>query len=213
MLYRRGTVILYKSENTKRLEWRFSALLGRDASRGTLRANSAELAFQRAIVRWKQKRRFTYISSCTEGDFCELRVDGVLRSSSGKYLKSGHLAEQSCMHEAAQQKEESTVPKRLSDTGAFEALGESGPRLTRKFSFAQAAPNGQVVCFSPGCDPDRRQIGHQSTRRSGAGNAGCAGTDGPYLCRTAWQYVLSDVRQQRFLGSLQRQTTSKQQQR
>ena len=69
------------------------------------------------------------------------------------------------------------------------------------------------VPFSPGCDPDRRQIGHQSTRRSVAGNAGCAGTDGPYLCRTAWQYVLSDVRQQSFLGSLHRQTTFKQQQR
>ena len=54
------------------------------------------------------------------------------------------------------------------------------------------------VPFLAGIDPDRRQIGHQSTRRSGAGNAGCAGTDGPYLCRTAWQYILSDVRQQVF---------------
>ena len=67
--------------------------------------------------------------------------------------------------------------------------------------------------FSLRCDPDRRRIGQQSTRRSGAGNARCAGTDGPYLCRTAWQYMLADVRQQNFLGSLQRQTTSKQQQR
>jgi spore coat protein A, manganese oxidase len=60
-------------------------------------------------------------------------------------------------HVVRKEKEESTVPKRLSDMSAFEALGESGPRLTRKFGFSQAAPNGQVVWAINGkvFDPSR----------------------------------------------------------
>ena len=48
-------------------------------------------------------------------------------------------------HVVRKEKEESTVPKRLSDMSAFEALGGSNARLTRKFYFTQAAPNGRVV--------------------------------------------------------------------
>src|SRR5215216_2635951 len=60
-------------------------------------------------------------------------------------------------HVVRKEKEESTVPKRLSDMSAFEALGKSGPRLTRKFSFTRAAPNGQVVWAINGkvFDPSR----------------------------------------------------------
>jgi spore coat protein A, manganese oxidase len=60
-------------------------------------------------------------------------------------------------HVVRKEKEESTVPKRLSDMSAFEALGESGPRLTRKFTFSQAAPNGHVVWAINGkvFDPSR----------------------------------------------------------
>jgi spore coat protein A, manganese oxidase len=60
-------------------------------------------------------------------------------------------------HVVRKEKEESTVPKRLSDMSAFEALGESDPRLTRKFTFSQAAPNGQVVWAINGkvFDPSR----------------------------------------------------------
>jgi spore coat protein A, manganese oxidase len=60
-------------------------------------------------------------------------------------------------HLVRKEKEESTVPKRLSDMGAFEALSESGARLTRKFSFTRGAPNGQVVWTINGevFDPSR----------------------------------------------------------
>jgi spore coat protein A len=60
-------------------------------------------------------------------------------------------------HVVRKEKEESTVPKRLSDMSAFEALGESGSRHTRKFRFTRAAPNGQVVWAINGkvFDPSR----------------------------------------------------------
>src|SRR5829696_4019160 len=60
-------------------------------------------------------------------------------------------------HVVRKEKEESTVPKRLSDMSAFEALGESGPRLTRKFYFTQAAHNGHEVWAINGkvFDPSR----------------------------------------------------------
>jgi spore coat protein A, manganese oxidase len=60
-------------------------------------------------------------------------------------------------HVVRKEKEESTVPKRLSDMDEFEALGESGPRFTRKFDFTQAAHNGHVVWAINGkvFDPSR----------------------------------------------------------
>ncbi len=48
-------------------------------------------------------------------------------------------------HVVRKEKEESTVPRRLSDMSAFEALGESNARFTRKFRFTQAAHNGHEV--------------------------------------------------------------------
>src|SRR5215213_6073008 len=48
-------------------------------------------------------------------------------------------------HVVRKEKERSAVPKRLSDMGEFEALGESGPRRTRKFYFTRAAHNGHEV--------------------------------------------------------------------
>jgi spore coat protein A len=48
-------------------------------------------------------------------------------------------------HVVRKEKERSTVPKRLSEMSAFEALGESGPRHTRKFRFTQDLHNDQVV--------------------------------------------------------------------
>jgi spore coat protein A, manganese oxidase len=63
-------------------------------------------------------------------------------------------------HVVRKEKEESTVPKRLSDMSAFEALGESGPRFTRKFSFTQDLHNGQVVWAINGkvFDPSRIDV-------------------------------------------------------
>jgi spore coat protein A len=60
-------------------------------------------------------------------------------------------------HVVRKEEEESTVPKRLLDMGEFEALGESGPRLTRKFYFTRAAPNGHVMWAINGkvFDPSR----------------------------------------------------------
>jgi spore coat protein A, manganese oxidase len=48
-------------------------------------------------------------------------------------------------HVVRKEKEQSTVPKHLSDMSAFEALGESNARRTRKFSFTQDLHNGEVV--------------------------------------------------------------------
>jgi spore coat protein A, manganese oxidase len=60
-------------------------------------------------------------------------------------------------HVVRKEKEQSTVPKRLSEMSAFEALGESGPRRTRKFRFTQDLHNGQVVWAINGkvFDPSR----------------------------------------------------------
>ena len=60
-------------------------------------------------------------------------------------------------HVVRKEKEDSTVPKHLSDMGAFEALGESGPRRKRKFYFTQDMHNGQVVWAINGkvFDPSR----------------------------------------------------------
>src|SRR5215218_1611099 len=48
-------------------------------------------------------------------------------------------------HVVRKEKEQSTVPKHLSDMSAFEALGESNARHTRKFRFTQDLHNGQLV--------------------------------------------------------------------
>jgi spore coat protein A, manganese oxidase len=48
-------------------------------------------------------------------------------------------------HVVRKEREESTVPRRLSDMSAFEALGESNARFTRKFRFTQAWHNGHEV--------------------------------------------------------------------
>jgi spore coat protein A, manganese oxidase len=63
-------------------------------------------------------------------------------------------------HVVRKEKEESRVPKRLSDMGEFKALGESGPRPTRKFFFTQAMHNGQVVWAINGkvFDPSRINV-------------------------------------------------------
>ncbi len=60
-------------------------------------------------------------------------------------------------HVVRKEKEESAVPKRLSDMDEFKALGESNARLTRKFFFTQAAHNGHVVWAINGkvFDPSR----------------------------------------------------------
>jgi spore coat protein A len=63
-------------------------------------------------------------------------------------------------HVVRKEKEESTVPKHLSDMSAFEALGESSPRHTRKFYFTQDLHNGQVVWTINGkvFDPTRIDV-------------------------------------------------------
>ncbi len=60
-------------------------------------------------------------------------------------------------HVVRKEKERSAVPERLSDMGAFEALGESNARLTRSFSFTRAFHNGHVVWAINGkvFDPSR----------------------------------------------------------
>ena len=68
-------------------------------------------------------------------------------------------------HVVRKEKERSAVPKRLSDMGEFEALGESNARLTRKFYFTRAAHNGHVVwaingkVFSPSRIDARPKLG------------------------------------------------------
>jgi spore coat protein A, manganese oxidase len=73
------------------------------------------------------------------------------------HLGNGTTSRVMRFHVVRKEKEESTVPKRLSDMGAFEALSEPGARLTRKFSFTRGAPNGQVVWAINGevFDPSR----------------------------------------------------------
>jgi spore coat protein A, manganese oxidase len=63
-------------------------------------------------------------------------------------------------HVVRKEKEQSTVPKHLSDMSAFEALGESSPRHTRKFYFTQDLHNGQVVWTINGkvFDPTRIDV-------------------------------------------------------
>jgi spore coat protein A, manganese oxidase len=63
-------------------------------------------------------------------------------------------------HVVRKEKEQSTVPKRLSDMGEFEALGESSPRHTRKFYFTQDLHNGQLVWTINGkvFDPTRIDV-------------------------------------------------------
>jgi spore coat protein A len=63
-------------------------------------------------------------------------------------------------HVVRNEKEESTVPKHLSDMSAFETLGESGPRRTRKFNLTQAFHNGHVVWAINGkvFDPSRIDV-------------------------------------------------------
>jgi DNA repair protein RadC len=41
---------------------------------GTLRANSSELVLQESIVRWKQKKRYSYSPTCEEGTSSEVRL-------------------------------------------------------------------------------------------------------------------------------------------
>ena len=68
-------------------------------------------------------------------------------------------------HIVRKEKEESTVPKHLSDMSAFEALGESNARLTRKFYFTRAFHNGHEVwaingkVFSPSRIDVRPKLG------------------------------------------------------
>ena len=68
-------------------------------------------------------------------------------------------------HVVRKEKEESTVPERLSDMDEFKALGESNARLTRKFYFTRAFHNGHVVwaingkVFSPSRIDARPKLG------------------------------------------------------
>jgi spore coat protein A, manganese oxidase len=63
-------------------------------------------------------------------------------------------------HVVRKEKEQSTVPKHLSDMSAFEALGESNARHTRKFRFTQDLHNGQLVWAINGkvFDPSRIDV-------------------------------------------------------
>jgi spore coat protein A len=68
-------------------------------------------------------------------------------------------------HVVRKEKEESTVPKRLSAMGEFKALGKSDARLTRRLSFTRAASNGKQVwaingkVFSPSRINARPKLG------------------------------------------------------
>jgi spore coat protein A len=64
-------------------------------------------------------------------------------------------------HVVRKEKEQSTVPKRLSEMGEFKALGESNARLIRrKFYFTQDLHNGQLVWAINGkvFDPSRINV-------------------------------------------------------
>jgi spore coat protein A, manganese oxidase len=68
-------------------------------------------------------------------------------------------------HVVRKEKEECAVPERLSEMGAFEALGASSARHTRKFAFARTRRNGHLVwaingeVFSPSRIDARPRLG------------------------------------------------------